>query len=93
MADGLRTQSLGDLNFEHVRAYVDDIITVREDEIVEAMRVLLYQARLTPEPSGAVTTAAMLFHREQLLPFRNVVMIMSGGNVEPEVLRRVVCTD
>jgi len=93
MADGLRTQSLGDLNFEHVRAYVDDIITVKEDEIAEAMRVLLYQARLTPEPSGAVTTAAMLFHLEQLLPFRNAVVIMSGGNVEPDVLRRVVCTN
>jgi threonine dehydratase len=93
MADGLRTQSLGDLNFEHVRAYVDDIITVKEDEIAEAMRVLLYQARLTPEPSGAVTTAAMLFHLEQVLPFRNAVVIMSGGNVEPDVLRRVVCTN
>jgi threonine dehydratase len=93
MADGLRTQSLGDLNFEHVRAYVDDIITVKEDEIAEAMRVLLYQARLTPEPSGAVTTAAMLFHLEQLLPFRNAVVIMSGGNVEPQVLKRVVCTN
>ena len=93
MADGLRTQSLGDLNFEHVRAYVDDILTVKEDEIAEAMRVLLYEARLTPEPSGAVTTAAMLFHREQLLPFRNAVVIMSGGNVEPEVLRRVVFTN
>src|SRR5271155_1264823 len=93
MADGLRTQSLGDLNFEHVRAYVDDIITVKEDEIAEAMRMLLYQARLTPEPSGAVTTAAMLFHLEQLLPFRNAVVIMSGGNVEPDVLRRVMCTN
>jgi len=90
MADGLRTQSLGDLNFEHVRAYVDDIITVKEDEIAEAMRVLLYQARLTPEPSGAVTTAAMLFHRAELLPFQNAVVIMSGGNLEPEVLRQVV---
>ena len=90
MADGLRTQSLGDLNFEHVRAYVDDIITVTEEQIVEAMRVLLYQARLTPEPSGAVATAGILFHREQLLPFRNVVVIMSGGNVEPDVLRRVL---
>jgi threonine dehydratase len=90
MADGLRTQSLGELNFEHVRAYVDDIITVTEEQIAEAMRVLLYQARLTPEPSGAVTMAAMLFHREQLLPFRDAVVIMSGGNVEPDVLRRVL---
>jgi threonine dehydratase len=90
MADGLRTQSLGELNFEHVRAYVDDIITVTEEQIAEAMRVLLYQARLTPEPSGAVTMAAMLFHPEQLLPFRDAVVIMSGGNVEPDVLRRVL---
>jgi threonine dehydratase len=90
MADGLRTQSLGELNFEHVRAYVDDIITVTEDQIAEAMRVLLYQARLTPEPSGAVSAAGILFHHEQLLPFRNVVVIMSGGNVEPDVLKRVL---
>lgn len=90
MADGLRTQSLGDLNFEHIRAYVDDIITVSENEIADAMRVLLYRARLTPEPSGAATTAAMLFHREQLLPFRNVAVVMSGGNVEPEILEKII---
>ena len=89
-ADGLRTQSMGDLNFEHIRAYVDDIVTVKEEEIAEAMRVLLYQARLTPEPSGAVAAAAVLFHREALLPFRNCVSIMSGGNVEPDVLRRLL---
>jgi threonine dehydratase len=93
MADGLRTQSLGDLNFEHIRAYVDDIITVREEEIAEAMRVLLYQARLTPEPSGAVTTAAVLFHHEELLPFRKVAAIMSGGNVEPEVLQQILFSE
>ena len=89
-ADGLRTQSMGDLNFEHIRAYVDDIVTVKEEEIAEAMRVLLYQARLTPEPSGAVAAAAVLFHREAWLPFRNCVSIMSGGNVEPDILRRVL---
>src|SRR6202020_2067737 len=55
IADGLRTQSLGELNFLHVRAFVDDILTVTEDEIREAMRVLVHSARLTPEPSGAVT--------------------------------------
>jgi threonine dehydratase len=89
LCDGLRTQSLGGLNFEHVRAYVDDIVTVTEPEIEAAMRALLFGARLTPEPSGAATTAGMLFHREQLPPFRKAVVVMSGGNVEPEVLRRV----
>ena len=86
IADGLRTQSLGELNFLHVRAFVDEIITVSEDEIRTAMRTLLHNARLTPEPSGAVTTAAMLFHQTQLLPYQKTVVVMSGGNVEPAVL-------
>jgi threonine dehydratase len=90
IADGLRTQSLGELNFLHVRAFVDDILTVTEDEIREAMRVLVHSARLTPEPSGAVTTAAMLFHEAELLPYRKAVLVMSGGNVEPETLRAIL---
>ncbi len=93
MCDGLRTQSLGALNFEHIRAYVDDIITVSEAEIRSAMRTLLYSARLTPEPSGACSAAGILFHRDQLLPFRKVVVVMSGGNVEPGILKSVLAEE
>ena len=82
MCDGLRTQSLGELNFLHIRAFVDDILTVTEDEVREAMRVL-HTAGLTAEPSGAVTTAAVLFHEKELLPYRKVVVVMSGGNYLP----------
>ena len=89
IADGLRTQSLGELNYLHVRMFVDDVITVTEDEIREAMRKL-YAAGLTPEPSGAVTAAAVFFHQLELLPYRKVVAIMSGGNVEPELLRSIL---
>ena len=90
ICDGLRTQSLGELNFEHVQQYVDDIVTVTESEVKAAMRELLFTARLTPEPSGAATTAGMLFHRSELPPFRTAVVVMSGGNVEPQVLRSVL---
>ncbi|HTW47067.1 MAG TPA: threonine/serine dehydratase [Acidobacteriaceae bacterium] len=90
LCDGLRTQSLGERNFEHIRTFVDDIVTVSEAEIREAMRVLLYSARLTPEPSGAAAAAGILFHPTELAPFRRVVVVMSGGNVEPEVLRSVL---
>jgi len=90
IADGLRTQSLGELNFLHVRAFVDDILTVSEDEIRQAMRTLVHNARLTPEPSGAVTTAGMLFHQDRLLPYQKAVVVLSGGNVEPELLRSVL---
>ena len=90
MCDGLRTQSLGERNFEHIRTFVDDIITVAEAEIRAAMRTLLYSARLISEPSGACSTAGMLFHRDDLLPFTKAVIVMSGGNVEPEVLQSVL---
>lgn len=90
LCDGLRTQSLGVRNFQHIRAFVDDIVTVTEAEIRAAMRTLLYAARLTPEPSGACAAAAILAHRDQLLPFSKAVVVMSGGNVEPEVLQSVL---
>lgn len=90
IADGLRTQSLGVRNFAHVRAYVDRILTVTEDEIRAAMRAIVATARLVPEPSGAVTTAALLFHAEELPAFQNAVAIVSGGNVAPEMLADVL---
>lgn len=89
-ADGLRTQSLGALNFAHVQAYVDDMVTVSEAEIRAAMRRILFATRLVPEPSGAVAVAAALFHREQLPRARQTVAIVTGGNVEPALLRSVL---
>ena len=89
-ADGLRTQSVGELNFAHLRAYVDDIITVSEAEIRETMRRMIFGTRLVTEPSGAVASAAALFHREQLPPAKQIVAIQSGGNVELTVLRSVL---
>ncbi len=63
LADGLRTQSIGAINFEHIRRYVDDIVTVSEDEIRKAMRRLSADPKTLAEPSGAVAVAAFLFHR------------------------------
>src|SRR5579863_5943266 len=70
MADGLRTQSVGERNFALIQAYVDGIITVTETEVRAAMRAIVATTRLVPEPSGAVTTAALLFHANQLPPWR-----------------------
>src|ERR1700761_9291799 len=91
MADGLRTQSVGVRNFAHIRAFVDRIVTVTEAEIRAAMRAIVATARIVPEPSGAVTTAALLFHAHELPPFRNAVAIVSGGNVAPEMLAGILC--
>lgn len=86
LGDGLRTQSLGKLNFEHILHFVDGIVTVTEDEILAAMRHILAHTSLVPEPSGAVTLAAALFHRDQLPPAEKIVVILSGGNVDPALL-------
>jgi threonine dehydratase len=90
IADGLRVRRLGDAPFEHVRAFVDDIVAVSEDEILEAMRRLALRVRLVAGPSGAVTFAAHLFHRDELPATRINVAIVSGGNVEPHLLARVL---
>jgi threonine dehydratase len=86
LADGLRTQSLGDITFEHIRHFVDDIVTVSEDEIRATIHRLAGDRQLTPEPSGAVAIAAFLFHREELPPTRRNVAILSGGNIDPQLL-------
>src|SRR5437868_11438565 len=86
MADGLRTQSVGAINFEHIRRYVDDIITVTEEEIRQAMKVLAKNPQTLAEPSGAVAVAGFLFHRDQSPKAKLNVAIISGGNIEPKML-------
>ena len=90
IADGLRTQSVGVRNFAHIRTFVDRIVTVTEAEIRAAMRAIVATARLVPEPSGAVTTAALLFHAHELPAYRKAVAIVSGGNVAPEMLAEIL---
>lgn len=89
IADGLRTQSVGPINFEHIREYVDDIITVSEDEIRQAMKVLAANPETIAEPSGAVAVAGFLFHRDQLPANKLNVAIISGGNIEPAMLEEI----
>jgi threonine dehydratase len=90
VADGLRVQRLGEAPFEHISTFVDDIVAVTEVEILEAMRRLALRARLVAEPSGAVTFAAHLFHTTELPASRLTVAVLSGGNVEPDLLARVL---
>ena len=90
LADGLRTQSIGPINFEHIRAYVDDIITVTEDEIRQAMKYLSANPETIAEPSGAVATAGCIFHAKELPQTNLNVAIISGGNIEPYMLEELL---
>ncbi|MFJ9518897.1 threonine/serine dehydratase [Kitasatospora sp. NPDC101801] len=89
IADGLRTPSVGVLPFDHIQAYVDDIVTVSEQEIRDTVAVLARRGRLVAEPSGAVAAAAY-FHRAAELEGRVFGAVVSGGNIEPSLLAELL---
>jgi threonine dehydratase len=85
MADGLRTNSTGEFNFPIIQRYVDDIVTVTEEEIAAAMRELWEKLHLVVEPSSAVAYAAVSAHKFAHAG-RHVGVILTGGNVDLEAL-------
>jgi threonine dehydratase len=90
IADGLRVTLVGEIPWRQIQRYVDDIITVTEDEIREAVRRLAADARLVAEPSGAVPFAAYLHHADRLGAAGNTVAVISGGNLAMETLARLI---
>jgi threonine dehydratase len=86
IADGLRSQP-SDLTFAHLQRVLDDVITVSENDIRAAMREIALRSHLVSEPSGAVALAA---YRLAPTPPGPTVTILSGGNVEPDVLARIL---
>jgi threonine dehydratase len=86
IADGLRSQP-SELTFAHLQKVLDGVITVSEDEIRDAVRELAYRAHLVGEPSGAVALAA---YRQGSTPPGRTVMVLSGGNIEPSLLRQIL---
>ncbi|HMM29572.1 MAG TPA: threo-3-hydroxy-L-aspartate ammonia-lyase, partial [Aggregatilineaceae bacterium] len=88
LADGTRTPSLGAVTFPLVLEYVDDMRTVSEDAIVEAVRFLFYRAKLVVEPSGALGVAALLSGAIQASG--RVGVILSGGNIDGPTMARLL---
>jgi threo-3-hydroxy-L-aspartate ammonia-lyase len=94
-ADALRVEQVGELTFPHIQAYVDDIVTVTEDEMLDAIRRLARQARLIAEPGGAAAVAAALYRDPAELGItlaadKPVVAVLSGGNVDPTLLTEIL---
>ena len=98
IADGLLAVRPGDITLAHIAAFVDEIVTVEDADIVDSVRWLFERARLVVEPSGAATTAAVrsgaatTWSRDGR-SFRNapgpVVAVISGGNVEAGAFRAI----
>jgi threonine dehydratase len=86
IADGLMAVRPGELNFAHVRRYVNRLVTVEDDEIAAALRWLFTEAKIVAEPSGAATVAAALRPGADYVP--PVVAIISGGNLDPSLFSK-----
>lgn len=86
VADGLAAPMVGELTLEAVRRFVDDVVLVRDEDIIGAVRDLSSYAKLIAEPAGAASLAALLSGRVQLERGSNVVAIVTGGNVDLERL-------
>jgi threo-3-hydroxy-L-aspartate ammonia-lyase len=93
IADALRVDQVGALPLRHMLKYVQDIVTVSEDEIRAAVRRLALDARLVAEPGGAVAVAACLFRRQELPSARTTVAVLSGGNIDPGMLADILAGD
>lgn len=87
LADGLLVAEIGEIPFHHHQAYVDEVVTVADADIVRAMRHLLDRAKLVVEPSGAITVAALM--TGAVRPAGPTVAVLSGGNIEWSALAKL----
>ncbi len=90
IADALRVEQIGELPMRHIQSLVDDIVTVSDEELFAAMRFLVTSGRLVAEPGGAAAVAAWMFRSDQLPKASRCVAILSGGNVDPQLLATVL---
>lgn len=90
IADGLAPPMAGTLNFRYVQACVEDVVTVSDDEILQAMALIMTRAKQVVEPSGAAAVAALMTGKIPLSTHTPVVAILSGGNVDAELACRAL---
>jgi threonine dehydratase len=89
IADGLRVQIPGKLTFPIIQQLADDVLTVTDDEIIATLRFLLFRMKLLVETSGATAAAAVMF-RKLPADVKRVGVVLSGGNIDPELLVKLL---
>ena len=90
IADGLAAPFTGAHTLGHVRAFVDEVVRVSEDDLARALRLIIERCKLAAEPSGAAAFAALLVGATVVPQGARVVCIVSGGNADPAVLKRIL---
>ena len=89
IADGIAVKKPGSLTYELCKKYVDEVVTVSDDEISAAILALMEQHKLVAEGAGAVAVAAAMFHKVDLTG-KKTVCLLSGGNIDVTILSRVI---
>ncbi|HHV83658.1 MAG TPA: pyridoxal-phosphate dependent enzyme, partial [Tepidanaerobacter syntrophicus] len=89
IADGIAVKTPGKITFEIVKRYVDNIVTVDEDEIANAILLLMERAKVIAEGAGAASVAALLNRMGQLKD-KKIVALLSGGNIDVNMLSRII---
>jgi len=90
LADGIATKRIGDLTFPLIERYVDDLVSVGEDEIAAAILLLLEREKTVAEGAGAVPLAALLTRAVRVDPGSTVVAVLSGGNIDINMISRII---
>lgn len=90
IADGLIPSTVGELTLRAAQNYVDEMLNVEDDQILAAMKLLIRDAHIFPEPSGAAPLAALLTGRNIAKMGKNVVLVISGGNVSTSLLGTIL---
>jgi threonine dehydratase len=90
IADGLAPPFAGEHTFAHVQRFVDEMVRVTDEEILEALRLLIERSKLATEPSGAAGLAALISSKASVTPGSTVVCVISGGNIGPDHLKQLL---
>ena len=90
LADGLMAVEIGALPFAHHQAYIDEVVTVDDSALRDAVRYLLDRVKILAEPSGAITVAALRQGLVQLPATGTTVAVLSGGNIEYPDLEKLL---
>ena len=90
IADGIAVKKPGDLTFEMCKKYLDGVVTVTEDEIATAILTLMETQKTVAEGAGASSVAAVMFDKVPEVKGKNIVCVISGGNIDVSILSRVI---
>ncbi len=90
VADGIAVKQIGSINYQFIKNYVDEIITIEEDEIAATMLYLLEELKMVSEGAGAISYAPIFFNKYQIQADEQVVCIVSGGNIDVNIMAKII---